>query len=102
MLGFVCVCEGGGVTSCQCSVHCSHVGHGTHMQVQVVQVLSSPSHLMKGHPVMAIVGRSLLLRDPSKVRVSGRVPNSLMASAGGSVGGDRMLPSLRITRLQIK
>jgi hypothetical protein len=56
---------------------------------------------MKGQPVMAIVGFSLLFSDPSNVRASRGVPFSRMALAGGSVGEVRFL-SRSITLLLIR
>ena len=50
---------------------------------------------------MAMVGRSWLLRDPSKVRLSAGVFPSVIAVAGGSVG-EVMLRSRSSTRLQMK
>jgi hypothetical protein len=56
---------------------------------------------MKGQPVMPMVGFSLLLKEPSKVRASKGIWFWRMALAGGSVGEVRFL-SHSITLLLIR
>lgn len=56
---------------------------------------------MKGQPDIAMVGRCLLFREPSNVRISVGVPFSVIALTGGSVGAVRLY-SLSRTLLHIR